>query len=72
MHQARNIFFSLLCGGLSVSAQEAGFDFSGEEVDEGFVFTDEDVAKAEEDEQEMMALIGNAAKYEQVCVAEYN
>jgi hypothetical protein len=72
MHQARNIFFALLCGGLSVSAQEAGFDFSGEEVDEGFVFTDEDVAKAEEDEQEMMALIGNAAKYEQVCVAEYN
>lgn len=70
MHQARNIFFALLCGGLSVSAQEAGFDFSGEDVDEGYTFTEEDVAEA--DEQEMMALIGNAAKYEQACMAEYN
>ncbi len=53
------VLCSLLCGGLSLTAQE-----------EGFVFTDEDIEMYEE--QEMAALIGNAAKYEQTCMAEYN
>ena len=43
------VLCSLLCGGLSLTAQE-----------EGFVFTDEDIEMYEE--QEMAALIGNAAK----------
>ena len=71
--KTQHLLFSLLLCGLTATAQDsAGFDFSGEDVDssEGYVFTDEDVAEA--DEQEMMALIGNAAKYEQTCVAEYN
>ena len=53
------VLCSLLCGGLSLTAQEEGFDFS-----------DEDIEMYEE--QEMAALIGNAAKYEQTCMAEYN
>lgn len=65
------LLFSLLLSGLTATAQDsAGFDFSGEEVDNGYVYTDED--EAESGEQEMMALIGNAAKYEQACMAEYN
>ena len=63
------LLFSLLLCGLTATAQDsAGFDFSDEKVDDGYVYTDED----ESGEQEMMALIGNAAKYEQACMAEYN
>ena len=69
--KTQHLLFSVLLCGLTATAQDsAGFDFSGEKADEGFVFTDEDVAEA--DDQELMALIGNAAKYEQACMVEYN
>ena len=61
----KNTFFTLLLCGLSVQPQIKA-------QEEGFVFTDEEVAAAESDSQRtLMALISDGVKYEAACHEAY-